>query len=164
MQKYNFKRKELSPDDQIRVLHEAYQFLLKKHKLGEDPRNPRSPHGSSTESDQPKKNALVSPFMKLSIEKEEVEDEEGQQEEDKNASDNESEIFDDDVFALEKAVDSALDSTSPQPSASEQEMARNFKRKPNSIKGAPTKKPSLKRQKVLLLKIPTSGNQFKIWI
>ena len=145
--KYNFKRKELSPDDQIRVLHEAYQFLLKKHKLGEDPRCPKS------ESDQQnKKNALVSPFMKMSIEKEEEEEPEPEPEEVKSDSDTES-GFDDDVFALEKAVDSALDSTSPQPSASEQEMAAKFKRKPNSIKGAPTKKPSLKRQKVTQKKL-----------
>ena len=85
--------------------------------------------------------------MKMSIEKEEEEEPEPEPEEVKSDSDTES-GFDDDVFALEKAVDSALDSTSPQPSASEQEMAAKFKRKPNSIKGAPTKKPSLKRQKV----------------
>ena len=39
LQKYSFKRKELSPDDQIRVLHEAYQFLIKKYKLEESVAN-----------------------------------------------------------------------------------------------------------------------------
>ena len=62
-EKYNFKRKALSPDDEIRILHEAYQFLLKKYKLGESPRS------STSDEIQPakKNNALVSPFMKLSI-------------------------------------------------------------------------------------------------
>ena len=115
----SFKRKEKSPDDQIRVLHEAYQFLLKKHKLGEDP---RSPHGLLAESDQSNKNT--------SKESEEVEEErEGAD----NDSDNDSAIVKE-VFALERAVDSALDLTTPQPSASEQEMAGRFKRKPKSIR------------------------------
>ena len=43
----------MTADDQIRLLHEAYQFLLKKHKLGEDPKAVAS---------------LVSPFMKLEME------------------------------------------------------------------------------------------------
>ena len=55
--KYNFKRKALTPDDEIRILHEAYQFLLKKYKLGEDPKAAA---------------ALVSPFMKLEMEEKPV--------------------------------------------------------------------------------------------
>ena len=48
---YNYnKRRELTPDDQIRILHEAYQFLLKKYNLGQE-----------LVPDTP----LVSPFMKL---------------------------------------------------------------------------------------------------
>ena len=45
-------RKELTPDDQVRMLHEAYQFLLKKYGLGEV---------------QVENNPLVSPFMKLDL-------------------------------------------------------------------------------------------------
>ena len=116
LQNYSFKRKELSPDDQIRVLHEAYQFLLKKHKIGDDL------HGLLAESDQSKINA--------SEETEKVEEEE---EGARNDSDDDSSIFNEEVLALERAVESALDSISPQPSASEQEMARNFKRKSKSV-------------------------------
>lgn len=53
---YGSKKKVLSADDEIRILHEAYQFLLKKHKLGSTSESPR---GSVSDS-------LVSPFMKLS--------------------------------------------------------------------------------------------------
>ena len=106
----------MSLDDQIRVLHEAYQFLLKKHKIGNDL------HGLLAGSDQSKINA--------SEETEEVEeDEEGA----RNDSDDDSSIFNEEVLALERAVESALDLISPQPSASEQEMARNFKRKSKSV-------------------------------
>lgn len=48
----------MSADDEIRILHEAYQFLLKKHKLGSTTDSPRN----SVSDGQP----LVSPFMKLS--------------------------------------------------------------------------------------------------
>ena len=47
----------MTPEDQIRQLHEAYQFLLKKYKLGED--------SKATE-------ALVSPFMKLEMDEKPV--------------------------------------------------------------------------------------------
>ena len=47
----------MTPEDQIRQLHEAYQFLLKKYKLGED--------AKATES-------LVSPFMKLEMDEKPV--------------------------------------------------------------------------------------------
>ena len=47
----------MTSEDQIRQLHEAYQFLLKKYKLGED--------AKATES-------LVSPFMKLEMDEKPV--------------------------------------------------------------------------------------------
>ena len=68
----------MTPDDEIRILHEAYQFLLKKYKLGEDPKNPRL-------SEEFKKNSLISPFMKLSMEKEEEEEENNEIEEEGEA-------------------------------------------------------------------------------
>ena len=30
------RRKQLTPDDECRVLHEAYQFLFRKYNLGEE--------------------------------------------------------------------------------------------------------------------------------
>ena len=138
----------MSCDDQIRILHEAYQFLLKKYKLGEDPKNPRL-------SEEFKKNSLISPFMKLSMEKEEEEEENNEIEEEGEAekeAENEHEsdgdsAFDDDVFALEKAVDNALDTPVTEPEEEDKKMKRGH----SSIKGNPTKKPSLKRQKVIFL-------------
>ena len=51
--KYTVKgRKELTPDDQVRILHEAYQYLLKKYNLGVE---------------QVSETPLVSPFMKLEL-------------------------------------------------------------------------------------------------
>ena len=47
---YSFKRKEMTYDDQIRIIHEAYQFLLKKYNLGRDLSN---------------YDEAISPFMKL---------------------------------------------------------------------------------------------------
>ena len=138
----------MSCDDQIRILHEAYQFLLKKYKLGEDPKNPRL-------SEEFKKNSLISPFMKLSMEKDEEEEENNEIEEEGEAekeAENEHEsdgdsAFDDDVFALEKAVDNALDTPVTEPEEEDKKMKRGH----SSIKGNPTKKPSLKRQKVRFL-------------
>ena len=77
-------------------MHEAYQFLLKKHKLGEDPKAVAS---------------LVSPFMKLEMEPKvvTVKDEpiqlniiskDDQEEE-------EEEVNDEKILELEKLVDEA---------------------------------------------------------
>ena len=49
---YSVRRKELSHDDQIRVIHEAYQFLLKKYNLGQN---------------QTACEDIVSPFMELEM-------------------------------------------------------------------------------------------------
>ena len=53
---YGRVQKELTPDDEIRQLHEAYQFLLKKFSLGET---------------MEEKQCLISPFMKMSMETDE---------------------------------------------------------------------------------------------
>ena len=125
--KYNFKRKELSPDDQIRVLHEAYQFLLKKHKLGEDPKAVAS---------------LVSPFMKLEMEPKvvTVKDEPIQlnimSKDDQDEE--EEEVNDEKILELEKAIEET----------SKTERKGSLKRKKSSkssTKTAPKKK-SLKAQ------------------
>ena len=60
---FRSKRKQLSADDEIRILHEAYQFLLKRYNLGESPRTSTATEAAA-EKEKP---ALVSPFMKLSI-------------------------------------------------------------------------------------------------
>ena len=139
--KYNFKRKALTPDDEIRILHEAYQFLLKKYKLGEDPKAAA---------------ALVSPFMKLEMEEkpvvikekkkssasaeheeEELENTEYQKELDKD--------FDDNVFALEKAADEALPAgTTPKKGSIKRKKSSNA-----SLKGekTPVRKKSFRRDK-----------------
>ena len=66
---YGRVKVELTPDDEIRQLHEAYQFLLKKFNLGEL---------------QEEKVSIVSPFMQMTLDndedwklaKQKVEDEE----------------------------------------------------------------------------------------
>ena len=81
---YGRGKKKLTPDDEIRILHEAYQFLLKKFKLGESPR------GST--SDTP----LVSPFMKLDVEpppKPIDLDDENADNNDKNEEDDDDDVF-----------------------------------------------------------------------
>ena len=90
----------MTADDQIRRLHEAYQFLLKKYKLGEDPK--------ATE-------ALVSPFMKLEMDEKPVimmkeETAEESEKEEKEEKDK-AEIVEpkrDYVLELEKAVEKSL--------------------------------------------------------
>lgn len=42
------KRQPKSADDEVRVLHEAYQFLLKKYRLGEHGDKPNSRHASTS--------------------------------------------------------------------------------------------------------------------
>ena len=84
---YGRVQKELTPDDEIRQLHEAYQFLLKKFSLGET---------------MEEKQCLISPFMKMSMEtdedwklaKQKVQDNTNENEDDKaneNGTNNEEE-------------------------------------------------------------------------
>merc|ERR1712008_29756 len=90
------RKKEKTADDEIRILHEAYQFLLKRYNLGVDPKE-----------DAEEKN-LVSPFMKLEMDEpkkvqveldldddNEEEEEEEVEEDDEEGDDN---CFGDDVF------------------------------------------------------------------
>ena len=73
---YGRVQKDMTPDDEIRQLHEAYQFLLKKFNLGEA---------------LEEKQCLVSPFMKMSMDtdddwkfaKEKVQDESNENEDEK---------------------------------------------------------------------------------
>ena len=90
----------MSADDQIRLLHEAYQFLLKKYKVGEDPKVITS---------------LITPFMKLQMDEKPVVviQEEAAEESEKEETE-EAEIeepnrdYDDYVLELEKAVEKSL--------------------------------------------------------
>ena len=90
----------MSADDQIRLLHEAYQFLLKKYKVGEDPKVITS---------------LITPFMKLQMDEKPivVTQEEAAEESEKEETE-EAEIeepnrdYDDYVLELEKAMEKAL--------------------------------------------------------
>ena len=143
--KYNFKRKVLTPDDEIRILHEAYQFLLKKYKLGEDPKAAA---------------ALVSPFMKLEMEEKPVikekkkskssvsAEQEEEEEEKQENSDYQKELdkdFDDNVFALEKAADDAIPGgVTPKKGSIKRKKSSNA-----SLKGekTPVRKKSFRRDK-----------------
>ena len=92
---YSFRRKQLTTDDQIRLLHEAYQFLLKKYKLGEDPKAAQS---------------LVSPFMQLELDpQEEIKDFEDSNDngniEKNEQEDKEEEVKDETLLKLERAVE-----------------------------------------------------------
>ena len=82
----------MTADDQIRLLHEAYQFLLKKHKLGEDPKAVAS---------------LVSPFMKLEMEPKvvTVKDEPIQLNIISKDDQEEEEVNDEKILELEKLMD-----------------------------------------------------------
>ena len=90
----------MSADDQIRLLHEAYQFLLKKYKVGEDPKVITS---------------LITPFMKLQMDEKPVVviQEEAAEESEKEETE-EAEIeepnrdYDNYVLELEKAVEKSL--------------------------------------------------------
>ena len=133
----------MTPDDEIRILHEAYQFLLKKYKLGEDPKAAQS---------------LVSPFMKLEVEEKskpvviketktsvEIAEEKATEEIDEYQKELDKD-FDDNVFALEKAADDALPSSDATPKKG------SIKRKKSSgasLKGekTPVRKKSFRREK-----------------
>ena len=109
----------MTADDQIRLLHEAYQFLLKKHKLGEDPKAVAS---------------LVSPFMKLEMEPKivTVKDEPIQL---NIISEEEEEVNDEKILELEKLMDEVI----------KKERKGSLKRKKSSkssTKIAPKKKSS----------------------
>ena len=95
---YGRVKTELTPDDEIRQLHEAYQFLLKKFNLGEA---------------LEEKQCLVSPFMKMSMDtdddwkfaKEKVQDESNENEDDKTNENgrNEEETNGNEIVAAEEA-------------------------------------------------------------
>ena len=110
----------MTPDDQIRLLHEAYQFLLKKHKLGEDPKAAAS---------------LVSPFMKLEMEPKiiKLKDEPIQSNVISKDDQEEDEVKDQKILELEKAIEET----------SKTERKGSLKRKKSSkssTKTAPKKK------------------------
>ena len=112
----------MTADDQIRLLHEAYQFLLKKHKLGEDPKAVAS---------------LVSPFMKLEMEPKivTVKDEPIQLNIISKDDQEEEEVNDEKILELEKLMDEI----------SKKERKGSLKRKKSSkssTKIAPKKKSS----------------------
>ena len=112
----------MTADDQIRLLHEAYQFLLKKHKLGEDPKAVAS---------------LVSPFMKLEMEPKivTVKDEPIQLNIISKDDQEEEEVNDEKILELEKLMDEVI----------KKERKGSLKRKKSSkssTKIAPKKKSS----------------------
>jgi len=88
------RKKEKTADDEIRILHEAYQFLLKRYNLGEDPKK------------EAEEKNLISPFMKLEMDepKKVIEidlDEENDKEDEEEEEDDEEgddSCFGDDVF------------------------------------------------------------------
>lgn len=95
---YGRVKTELTPDDEIRQLHEAYQFLLKKFNLGEA---------------LEEKQCLVSPFMKMSMDtdddwkfaKEKVQDESNENEDEKTNENgrNEEETNGNEIVVAEEA-------------------------------------------------------------
>merc|ERR1711997_1411659 len=81
------QKKEKTTDDEIRILHEAYQFLLKRYNLGVDPK------------EEAEEKNLVSPFMKLEVdEPKKVHVELDLDEENEDDEEGDDSCFGDDVF------------------------------------------------------------------
>ena len=144
-----YKRKQLTADDEVRQLHEAYQFMLKKYGLGETPKNSVS------------ENPMISPFMKLTLDDDvpkkhvDFKDEETK-DEDAEMNDNEENEDEDDVFEKmtiqveEAAAISAVETELPDEVESDDEnFARSLKLapKPNTRARSRSFKGSLGSQK-----------------
>lgn len=59
------RRKQLTPDDECRVLHEAYQFLFRKYNLGEELQVTNE--AAFQNGEVPPSPGLISPFMKMEL-------------------------------------------------------------------------------------------------
>jgi len=154
------RRKQLTPDDECRVLHEAYQFLFRKYNLGEVLEVQNS---DAFGGEVPPSPGLISPFMKMELDngsdsrilsleeleaKEQAENDKKERMEDENgpAITAEEEAMMDEMKASADAASNRL-TAGTWPSQQEEDDDETMARKVKSARSKKEKKP-LKEPKV----------------